>query len=141
MSSPTPPDLTGRRRILVAVEDPKVVAFIIETLREDDHTVFHAYGGLSAVELAVTLGPAVHLVISNTRVQGLPGIELIYKLRTQMPTLPIMYIANIDRSTPAIEAKLPRDVPIIREPFTAEQLRAVVNRLLTGITAPLDVGR
>ena len=73
--------------------------------------------------------------------QGLPGVELTYKLRSVMPTLPIMYIANIDRSTPAIEAKLPRDVPILREPFTAEQLRAMVNRLLTGIPAPLDVGR
>jgi DNA-binding response OmpR family regulator len=141
MSSPAPADLRGRRRILVADEDPKVVAFIIATLREDNHTLFHAYDGLSAVELAVTLGDAVHLVISNTRVLGLPGIELIYKLRSEMPSVPIMYIANIDRSTPAIEAKLPRDVPILREPFTAEQLRAMVNRLLTGIPAPLDVGR
>ena len=61
---------------------------------------------------------------------GLPGIELIYLLRSRLPQLPVLYIANIDRSTPAIEAKLPRDVPILREPFTADQLRAVVNKLL-----------
>jgi hypothetical protein len=41
-----------------------------------------------------------------------------------------MYLANIDRSTPAIEARLPGDVPILREPFTADQLLAVVGRLL-----------
>jgi DNA-binding response OmpR family regulator len=121
MSTPTSADLARRRRILVADEDPKVVEFIIQTLREDGHAVFHAYDGLSATELAFTLGEDVHLVISNTRVQGLPGIELIYMLRTRLPNLPIMYIANIDRSTPAIEDKLPRDVPILREPFTAEQ--------------------
>ena len=61
---------------------------------------------------------------------GLPGIELIYLLRSRLPQLPVLYIANIDRSTPAIEAKLPRDVPILREPFTADQLRALVNKLL-----------
>ena len=141
MSTPTPDDLIGRRRILVADEDPKVVAFIIQTLREDGHTVFHAYDGLSATELAFTLGQEAHLVISNTQVQGLPGIELVYMLRNRLPNLPILYIANIDRSTPAIEAKLPRDVPILREPFTAEQLRALVNPLLDGEQSLLDVGR
>jgi hypothetical protein len=40
-----------------------------------------------------------------------------------------MHIAKIDRSTPAIEAKLPRDVPILRERFTAEQLCGLVNQL------------
>jgi two-component system, OmpR family, response regulator len=141
MSTPTSADLARRRRILVADEDPKVVEFIIQTLREDGHAVFHAYDGLSATELAFTLGEDVHLVISNTRVQGLPGIELIYMLRTRLPNLPIMYIANIDRSTPAIEDKLPRDVPILREPFTAEQLRALVGQLLTGKPSLLDIGR
>ncbi|HEU5040846.1 MAG TPA: response regulator [Gemmatimonadales bacterium] len=130
----------GRRRILVADEDPKVVEFIIRTLREDGRAVFHAYDGLSATELAFALNE-VGLVITNTKVSGLPGIELVYVLRTRLPNLPILYIANIDRSTPAIEAKLPRDVPILREPFTAEQLRAIVADLLAGKPIPLDVGR
>jgi DNA-binding response OmpR family regulator len=129
MASPLSADVTGRRRILVADEDPKVVEFIIDTLREDGHAVFHAFDGLAATELAFTLD-IVHLVITNTKVSGMPGIELVYQLRSRMPHLPIMYLANIDRSTPAIEAKLPRDVPILREPFTAGELRAVVATLL-----------
>jgi DNA-binding NtrC family response regulator len=131
MSSSTAAEIVGRFRVIVADEDPAVVAFIIQTLREEGHAVFHAYDGLSATELAFALDK-VHLVISNTRVDGLPGTELIHLLRTRLPTLPIMYIANIDRSTPAIEAKLPGDVPILREPFTADGLREVVARLLFG---------
>jgi two-component system, OmpR family, response regulator len=140
MSSPTPAGPFRGRRILVADEDPKVVEFIIQTLREDGHAVFHAYDGLSATQLAFALNDAVHLLISNTRVAGTPGIQLIYELRTRQPSLPILYIANIDRSTPAIEAKLPRDVPILREPFTAEQLRAMVDSLLSGEPRALDIG-
>ncbi len=117
MTGPTSDDLTGRRRILVADEDPKVVAFIIDTLREDGYAVFHAYDGLSATELAFAIDE-VHLIITNTRVSGTPGVDLVYLVRARLPNLPILYIANIDRSTPAIEAKLPRNVPIIREPFT-----------------------
>ena len=140
MSTPTPDDLTSRPRILVADEDPKVVAFIIETLREDGLAVFHAYDMLSATQLAFALDK-VHLVITNTRVGGAPGVEFVYVLRSRLPNLPILYIANVDRSTPAIEDRLPRNVPIIREPFTAEQLRAVVTSLLASEPDLLDIGR
>jgi DNA-binding response OmpR family regulator len=129
--TPDRTDLASRRRVLVADEDPKVVAFIIETLRADGFAVFHAYDGLSATELAFAID-AVNLIITNTRVSGLPGIELVYLLRARLPYVPIIYLANIDRSTPAIEAKLPRDVPILREPFTAEELRHMVTTLLPG---------
>ena len=140
MSFPTPDGLNSRPRILVADEDPKVVAFIIETLRKDGLAVFHAYDMLSATELAFALDE-VHLVITNTRVNGTPGIEFVSVLRTRLPALPILYIANIDRSTPAIEARLPRNVPIIREPFTAEQLQTLVTSLLEGEPDLLDIGR
>lgn len=140
MGSPTAADMISRRRILVADEDPKVVEFIIQTLREDGHAVFHAHDGLSATELAFALDET-HLVITNTKVSGMPGVELVHLLRTRLPDLPIVYLANIDRSTPAIEAKLPRDVPILREPFTAEQLRELVASLLSGKPGLLDIGR
>lgn len=134
ISSPSPARPSGRH-ILVADEDPAVVAFVIHTLRSDGHAVFHAYDGRSAVELVYALG-GCDLVISNTKVDGLAGIELIRQLRHDWPTLPIMYISNVGRSTPEIEAQLPADVPILREPFTAEQLRAAVGDLLDGTGRP-----
>jgi two-component system OmpR family response regulator len=109
--------------------DPKVVAFIIQTLGDDGNAVFHAYDGRSAVELAFGLSYC-DLVISNTRVDGMPGVDLIHQLRQRMPTLPVLYIANIGRSTPEIERQLPVDVPILREPFTADELRAAAGVLL-----------
>lgn len=69
-----------------------------------------------------------------------PGVKLIGVVRDRFPGLPILYIANIDRSTPAIEAQLPPDVPIMREPFTADQLRAVVGALLSGKPQPTSLG-
>jgi DNA-binding response OmpR family regulator len=130
MSSPPPARLTGRH-ILVADEDPAVVAFVIQTLRNDGHAVFHAYDGRSAVELVYALH-GCDLVISNTKVDGLPGVELIRQLRRDHPGQRIMYLANIGRSTPEIEAQLPPDVPILREPFTAQELRVMVGGLLDG---------
>jgi DNA-binding response OmpR family regulator len=119
------------RRIVVADEDREVVDQIVSTLREDGHTVFAAYDVLSAVQLANELR-TIDLIISNTKVQGIDGVGLILRLRQERPGLPIIYLANTGRSTPEVEAALPPDVPILREPFTAEQLRAGVNAMLDG---------
>jgi DNA-binding NtrC family response regulator len=124
------PAFTGRH-IVVADEDPKMVHFVITTLRVDGHAVFHAYDVLSATQLAIALTPC-DLVISNSRVEGADGVEMIQYLRNRMPDLPIIYLANLGRSTPEVEAKLPKDIPILREPFTADRLRATVTAMLDG---------
>lgn len=117
--------LSNRPRIVIADEDPTVVKFVIQTLRQDGNAVFHAYDALSAVQLAFSLDRC-DLLISNTRVEGVPGVELIFAIRARLPDLPILYVANIGRSTPEIEAQLPPGVPILREPFTAGELREAV---------------
>ena len=117
--------LSSRPRVVIADEDPSVVQFVIRTLRKDGNAVFHAYDALSAVQLAFSLDRC-DLLISNTRVEGLPGVELIQQLRSRLPNIPVLYVANIGRSTPELEAKLPPGVPILREPFTAEELLAAV---------------
>jgi DNA-binding response OmpR family regulator len=117
------------RYIVVADEDRAVVGLVIETLLEDGHAVFQAYDGLSATELALNL-KVCDLVISNTRVGGKPGVDLIRDLRRHLPRVSVLYLANRERSTPEIEAQLPKGVPILREPFTAEELRDAVRPLL-----------
>ena len=124
-----PPSGLDRPRIVVADEDTAVATFIVETLREDGHAVFHTLDGLSAVQLVDALDRC-HLLISDTRVEGDPGLDLLYHLRRRFPGFPIVYIANVGRSTPELEAQLPTGVPILREPFTAEELRSLTESLL-----------
>jgi DNA-binding response OmpR family regulator len=119
------------RRIVVADEDRQAVAFIIDILRDEGHIVFHAYDVLSATQLAYALD-RIDLLISNTKVAGADGVDLILRLREDRPKLPIVYLANSGRSSPEIERRLPPDVPIVREPFTAEELRGVVRAMLDG---------
>lgn len=128
MPSPTP---GVPRHIIVADEDRAAVSFIIQILREDGHTVFHAYDALSAGQLAVAVNQ-IDLVISNTKVEGADGVQVITQLRRKRPEVPILYLANNGRSTPELERQLPADVPILREPFTAEKIRAAVGALLDG---------
>jgi CheY-like chemotaxis protein len=128
MSSGTP---VSGRYVIVADEDQAVVAFLIHLLRDEGHAVFHAYDALSATQLAKAL-PRVDLVMSNTKVVGADGVALIRQLRQAQPELPIIYLANIGRSTPELEAQLPDGIPILREPFTAEDVRTAIRPMLDG---------
>lgn len=117
------------RYIVVADEDRSVANFVIDTLEGDGHAVFWAYDGVSAAQLAIGL-KTCDLVISNSRVGGRAGVDLIIDLRERHPWLSILYLANEGRSTPELERQLPTDVPILREPFTGEALLSVVRQLL-----------
>jgi DNA-binding NtrC family response regulator len=123
------PGVLDRRRIIVSDEDPAFGTFVVDTLRQDGYAVFHALDGLSAIQLAVALDMC-HLVMSDTRIAGVPEIGMFAELQQLRPGLPVVYIANVGRSTPELEAQLPADVPILREPFTAEELRAVARAQL-----------
>src|SRR5687768_16435904 len=119
------------RHIVVADEDPRMVAYVIKILREQGHAVFHAYDVLAATQLAFALDPC-DLVISNTKVEGADGVDLIQYLRKRLPDLPIIYLSNSGRSTPEIEAHLPSNVPILREPFEEAELLVAVATVLNG---------
>jgi CheY-like chemotaxis protein len=123
-----PPGFVGRY-IVVADEDRAVTNFVTETLLGDGHAVFMAYDGVSAAHLVLGL-KICDLLISNSRVSGHPGVELIRELRQHLPRLPILYLANNERSTPTLERGLPGNVPILREPFSEGELRDAVKDLL-----------
>jgi DNA-binding response OmpR family regulator len=125
----SPAQAFAGRYIVVADANRAVVSLVIETLLRDGNAVFQAYDGLSAVQLALNL-KVCDLVLTNTRVGGVPGIDLIQELREHSPDLAILYLANGETSGPDLEAQLPADVRILREPFTADELRAAVRPFL-----------
>jgi DNA-binding response OmpR family regulator len=118
-----------RRNIVVADEDKAVAGLVIETLLNDGHVVFQAHDGLSAFQLAFGL-KVCDLVISNSRVGGQDGIDLIHELSDRLPKLPILFLANHGRSAAEVARLLPAGVPILCEPFTAADLQAAVHALL-----------
>ena len=90
--------------------------------------MFQAYDGLAALELCLNLRK-IDLLVTNTNMPGLNGPMLIRQVREEMPTLPVLYVKNLDSPDGTPEG-LPPDVPTLAEPFTAEQLLAAVRPLL-----------
>jgi CheY-like chemotaxis protein len=124
----SPTAFTGRH-IVVADEDPRMVHFVITTLRNDGHAVFHAYDALSATQLAIALEPC-DLVISNTGVEGADGIEVIQYLRKRLLPCPSSISPTSAGPRRRSRPSSPR-CAILREPFTADDLRVPSGRRWT----------
>ena len=112
----------------MADEKAVLLDMMVRTLRAADHCVFQAYDGQAAYELALALRD-IDLLITNTRMPGMNGPDLIRYVRAELPMLPILYIQNKEQP-PQAPPGLPANVPTLREPFTAEQLLAAVRPLL-----------
>lgn len=119
-----------RQCIVVADDDSPAAAFLVETLRLDGHLVTHVHvseGPSAAVDRA--LGEC-HLFICGSAIGGMRAVNLIGEVRDNAPALPVLCVAAALRWTHRLEGRLPADVTILREPFTAEALRAGVRPLL-----------
>jgi DNA-binding NtrC family response regulator len=117
------------RNIVVADEDKVIAGLVIETLLHDGHAVFHAYDGLSATQLALGL-KVCDLVISNTRVGGVDGLDLIHELRERLRRLRSSTLPTGGGPRSSWRRSCPGTCPCCVSPFTAEELRAAVHSLL-----------
>jgi DNA-binding response OmpR family regulator len=124
-----PTDLEFHRQgIVVADGDGSATTLIVDTLRLDGHRVTQVRDiEFAAVELALREG---HLFICGAGTGGMHAVHLISQLRDNMPDMPVLCLATALRWTRRLEGLLPAGITMLREPFTAERLRAAVRPLL-----------
>ena len=112
-------------RIIATDDNTSKLSSLVNTLRDAGHCVFAAYDGQSALEL-VHLLPDIDLLITNTRLGVVDGLELMRRTRELRPDLAILHVVHAGDA----ENRTPPDVPTLREPFTSNQLLLVVGSLL-----------
>jgi DNA-binding response OmpR family regulator len=127
MSSPMDRDF-HRQGVVVADDDCPSTSLVLETLRLDGHRVSHVRDVQhAAVDLALR---DCHLFICGAGTGGMHAVHLLSELRDNKPDLPILCLAAALRWTRRLEGLLPEGVTILREPFTAERVRAAIRPLL-----------
>jgi DNA-binding response OmpR family regulator len=117
-----------RQGIVVADDECPATTLIIDTLRLDGHRVTHVREiQFAAVDLALR---DCHLFICGAGTGGMHAVHLLSDLRDNLPDLPVLCLATALRWTRRLEGLLPTDITMLREPFTAERVRAAVRPLL-----------
>jgi CheY-like chemotaxis protein len=115
------------RRILV-IEDTEVVRrSVVLMLADAGYEVGEAGDGAAGLQLWREQG--ADLVVTDLRMPGMNGVEVILQLRAYAPTLPVIAMSGGERSRDLDvlgAVKLLGAVPLLSKPFSGEDLLAAV---------------
>jgi CheY-like chemotaxis protein len=114
-------------RILVLDDEPMIREFVARSLSEVGYEVVM----LSPTYGAVQLVTETHfdLIITNSVMPAASGAQLVARLRSEFPQLPVLHLDDQAHPRPP---EFPADVPTLHKPFSHDGLREGVARLLAG---------
>ena len=120
-----PPEKTRALNILIVDDDPLVATSTVDMLEDLGHTVTEANSGKRALEILAS-NPAVEVMVTDQAMPGMTGVELVERVRSTRPGLPILLVTGYaDLST----RKLPH-LPRLSKPFQQAQLQAALELLV-----------
>jgi CheY-like chemotaxis protein len=90
---------SGTETVLVVDDEEGMTNFLGSTLRECGYQVLEAGDGNQALRVFRDCGGAVDLVLTDIEMKPMNGYELVKTLRTEKPTLKVIYISGLDVDT------------------------------------------
>ncbi len=134
--------MTTRPKLLLVEDDPGIVAALKKEFQAEGYDLLLASRGDEG--LTVALSQACDAVITDLKLPGLSGLELVRRLHAQKATLPIILITAFGTTEIAIEATKFGAYDYLLKPFDmAEMLNLVAKACETSrlITEPLQLGK
>lgn len=126
------------KKILVVEDDARLRDAVCETLRLAGFQVDSAENGNEALEKLERCEPS--LVVTDLQMDGMDGMELINRLKSRSPGLPVVMVTAHGSVQKAVEAMRAGASDFLLKPFQAEVLLEMVVRLLES-TEPQMVGK
>lgn len=119
----------GHETILIAEDDPDVLAVTARVLASRGYQVITADDGDRALELAREFQGAIHLLVTDVLMPGMHGPELAERITSEYRGIPVLYISGYPR--PEISSGvLEGDALLLKKPFTPGALLEKVRQAL-----------
>lgn len=121
------------KRLLVVDDDPGLLLAVSDTLRTEGHDVVTARRGADALVRVAEALP--DLIISDIRMPGMDGYQLVRNLRSNARTrlVPIVFLTAKDEPADRIQGFRTGVDAYITKPFEPEELVAIVAAILNRV--------
>jgi signal transduction histidine kinase/ligand-binding sensor domain-containing protein/CheY-like chemotaxis protein len=134
---PTKPTAASERRRILLVEDEPDVRRAMRMLLESWGCVVvgESGSGGEAVRLLAESGLAVDVVVSDVRMPGLTGRDLVQALRGMRPGLPIVFVSGHTSSASLVAELAPLGIELIAKPPARDEMIGALERAVLGARA------
>jgi nitrogen regulation protein NR(I) len=134
--------MSKRGEILLIEDDPAVVMTLRRVLADEGHSVLVEKRGDSGLALAQTT--SFELVITDMKLPGLNGLDLVRELHQIRPRLPIILMTAHGTTETAIQATQSGAFDYLLKPFEIPEFLELVEKALASsrlMSEPVDVGK
>lgn len=115
-------------RVLVVDDAPDTLELVQRNLASQGYHVFTATSATDALAILDTM--AIDLVVTDIRMPGISGIELIHEVRERRPEVEVVVITGYATIEGAVEALQVGAWDYLAKPFTDQELFQAVRRVL-----------
>lgn len=139
-TSASPPEVaaaTASAPILLAEDDDALRRIVAGALREEGYQVVEASNGfdlLDRIEAAIAWGgrahPPISLIISDVRMPGMTGIDVLSILRCAYWSTPVILVTAFADPTLRLEASELGASAVLSKPFELEELKTAVRNAM-----------
>ncbi|HYR85219.1 MAG TPA: sigma-54 dependent transcriptional regulator [Terriglobia bacterium] len=117
-------------RLLVVDDDIQMLSALEAALRRKGHTVETASNGIDAASKLEK--ETVQAVITDLRMPGMNGLELLQHIRRTKPAMPVIVLSAYGTVPMAVEAIKAGATDFLMKPFSHEALDEALNKLAAG---------
>jgi PAS domain S-box-containing protein len=128
-AAPAPATGTGQR-ILVVEDEDGVRDIVCRILTKAGYEVHAAAGPQQALQMCGAGHPPFSMLLSDVIMPGMSGTQLAAELRTDRPSLPVLFMSGYTSGPAPGGQQMQADAPLIHKPFRADQLLHAVHQLL-----------
>ena len=114
--------------VLVVDDEPKLCDLLSSALTQNDVHVFTAGNGLQA--LAILEQEDIDLVISDWRMPGMDGPQLLAEVKVRYPQLPVIVMTAYSTVKNAVQSMRNGAYDYIAKPFDIDELDITVSKAL-----------
>jgi two-component system, NtrC family, response regulator HydG len=115
------------RRLLVVDDDDTVRASLIEALTDTSTSVLGAESAESALRVVGSSG--TDIVLTDVRMAGLNGVELLRLLRERAPDIDVVLMTAFDDMETVVSAMREGAVEVLVKPLDLHELRRLLSRV------------
>ena len=115
-------------KVLIVDDDAAMRLFLEEELHEAGYVTLSASSGDDALERLA--GASVDVVITDVEMPGMKGDELLLRLRSREPDIPVVVITAFGSIQSAVEAIKAGAYHYVAKPFRIEQLLVTLDDAL-----------
>jgi DNA-binding NtrC family response regulator len=120
--------MPGGDRILIVEDEDLMRELLSKILEGENYRIFQASSGEEALKLLQD--QAIDLVLTDLRMRGMNGLELLTEVRTLDPEIVVVVMTAYASVETAVEAMRKGAYDYITKPFINEEIRVMLRRAL-----------